>query len=129
MRSVAQKDTGPEMKLRKMLFRLGYRYRLHRSDLAGKPDIVFPGRNKVIFVHGCFWHGHSCRYGRLPKSRIAYWKRKIAENRRRDRRVLRRLRILGWEAMVVWQCQTKGERRIVARVRSFLGPPGRGRVR
>ncbi|WP_017940247.1 very short patch repair endonuclease [Zestomonas thermotolerans] len=125
MRAVKSADTGPEIAVRKMLHRLGYRYRLHRRDLPGTPDIVFPGRRKVVFVHGCFWHGHLCRYGRLPRSKIEYWQPKIEANRKRDVRKLRELRRAGWEALVVWQCELKHETRVVQKLVSFLGPSGR----
>ena len=107
MKSVKTADTGPEMTVRRMLHRLGYRYRLHAADLPGRVDLYFPSRRKAIFVHGCFWHGHSCKYGRLPKSRLDYWAPKIAANKRRDRRNLRQLQALGVETKVVWQCQLR----------------------
>ena len=86
MQSVGQKNTGPEWSVRRLLHRLGYRYRLHRKDLPGTPDIVFPSRRKAIFVHGCYWHGHGCKKGRLPKSNLDYWSPKIDSNKERDRR-------------------------------------------
>lgn len=107
MQSVRQKDTGPEQAIRKALFAAGYRYRLHRKDLAGSPDIVFPSRRKAIFVHGCFWHGHDCSKGRLPKSRLDYWGPKIEANQSRDRRNLDMLEAQGWHVLVVWQCELK----------------------
>jgi DNA mismatch endonuclease (patch repair protein) len=125
MRAVKSEDTGPEVAVRKMLHRLGYRYRLHRRDLPGTPDIVFPGRRKVVFVHGCFWHGHRCRYGWLPKSKLEYWQPKIEANRKRDVRKLRELRRAGWEVLVVWQCELKQETRVVQKLVSFLGHSGR----
>ncbi|HXG78538.1 MAG TPA: very short patch repair endonuclease, partial [Methyloceanibacter sp.] len=85
MKSVGTRDTGPEISVRRLLHSLGYRYRLYRSDLPGTPDLTFPKRHKVIFVHGCYWHGHGCEKGRLPKSKLAYWAPKIAANRARDR--------------------------------------------
>src|ERR1035438_3891223 len=96
MQSVGTRDTGPELKVRRLLFSLGYRYRLNAKKLPGRPDIVFPGRMKAIFVHGCFWHGHGCRKGRAPKSRIEYWKPKLKNNRRRDLAQSRALKTLGW---------------------------------
>lgn len=120
MSKVGQKNTKPELALRKALHRLGYRYRLHRRDLPGKPDLVFPSQRKVIFVHGCFWHGHACRWGQLPKSRPEYWKPKIETNKERDKRVLSQLGVSGWESMVVWQCDLRDLDDIVARVEAFL---------
>lgn len=117
---VGQRNTGPELALRQTLHALGYRYRLHRSSLPGRPDIVFPSRRRVIFVHGCFWHGHGCRWGKLPKSRVDYWQHKIETNREHDRDVLTRLSEAGWEALVVWQCEMKDIEATLNRVRTFL---------
>lgn len=122
MSSVGSKDTGPEMVVRKMLHGVGYRYRLHKRSLPGSPDIVFQRRKKVIFVHGCFWHGHGCRYGRLPKSKTEYWETKISANKERDAKNVTQLAKLGWEVLVIWQCQLKDietTRRIAI---EFLGP-------
>lgn len=105
MQSVRQKNTGPEQVIRKALFAAGFRYRLHRKDLPGSPDIVFPAQKKAIFVHGCFWHGHGCAKGRPSKSRIEYWGAKIEANRIRDDRNLSSLKALRWEVLVVWQCE------------------------
>lgn len=107
MASVGTRDTGPERKLRKALHNLGYRYRIAPKRLPGKPDLAFPRRRAVVFVHGCFWHGHACRYGKLPKSRLSYWRPKIAVNRLRDRRQRRQLKCQGWRVMTVWECQIK----------------------
>jgi len=124
MRQVKSKNTSPELRVRSLLHRMGYRFRLHRRDLPGAPDIVFPGRKKVIFVHGCFWHGHSCPRGsRLPKSNAEYWKKKIAKNKERDRRHIEELLDLGWEALVVWECEVKDIDSLSERLRGFLGPP------
>jgi DNA mismatch endonuclease (patch repair protein) len=120
MSSVGTKDTGPELAVRRMLHRLGYRYRLHRSNLPAKPDLVFPGRGKVILVHGCFWHGHGCRWGGLPKSKRDYWAPKIAANRARDARQRSQLTRAGWKTLVVWQCQLRDPTKAVARMRAFL---------
>ena len=106
MASVRQRDTGPEMIVRRLLHGLGYRYGQHRKDLPGRPDLVFAPRRKVVFIHGCFWHGHGCPKGRLPTSRVDYWGRKIAENKARDDRVLSALRACDWEPCVVWECET-----------------------
>jgi DNA mismatch endonuclease (patch repair protein) len=121
MASVSTHDTGPEIILRKALHALGFRYRTNYAALPGKPDIVFPKLRKVIFVHGCFWHGHACRWGRLPKSRLHYWAPKIAANHARDVRVLRLIKGEGWKALVVWQCQIRNLDKALPRVLKFLG--------
>ncbi|AQS48736.1 very short patch repair endonuclease [Thioclava nitratireducens] len=120
MSKVKQKNTGPEMVLRIALHALGYRYRLHRRDLPGSPDLVFPSRRRVIFVHGCFWHGHGCRWGKAPKSRTDYWLPKIKANKERDNRALTQLAENGWEAMVVWQCELRDPEPTIERVVAFL---------
>ena len=120
MQSVGSKDTGPEWLVRRLLFSSGYRYRLHRRDLPGSPDIVFQGRRKAIFVHGCFWHGHGCLKGRAPKSRTEYWGAKIAANRARDERNLMALHTLGWETLVLWQCELGDEQVLIQRLVSFV---------
>lgn len=107
MSLVRSNDTKPEWIVRHLVYNLGYRYRLHRKDLPGKPDLVFRPRQKVIFVNGCFWHGHRCRLGRMPKSRLDYWQNKIARNRARDTEHLRQLRRLDWSALVLWECQLR----------------------
>lgn len=107
MASVRSKNTKPEMRVRKTAHRIGYRYRLHRSDLPGKPDMVFPSRRIAMFVHGCFWHGHPCKRGdRMPASNVEYWREKIARNQRRDIANRLLLRELGWTPVVVWECET-----------------------
>lgn len=116
-------NTKPEIAVRSMLHRMGYRFRLHRRDLPGTPDIVLPGRSTAIFVHGCFWHGHACKRTKMPKSREDYWGEKIATNRRRDRRKRRQLRALGWNAIVVWECELKRPDRLAAKLRKALGGP------
>jgi DNA mismatch endonuclease (patch repair protein) len=120
MSSVGTKDTGPELLLRRMLHKAGYRYRLHPKKLPGRPDIVFPARRKVIFVHGCFWHSHGCSKGQPPKSRSEYWKPKLEANRQRDALRLRQLKDLGWSSMTVWQCELKDLAGMFRRVREFL---------
>jgi len=120
MASVGTKDTKPEMVLRRALFALGYRYRLHARDLPGRPDLVFRGRRKAIFVHGCFWHGHGCRWGRLPKTRLEYWEPKIGANKKRDERALAELDRLGWSSLVVWQCELREPEGLLERVDEFL---------
>lgn len=122
MSSVRSKDTGPELVVRKLLHGLSYRYRLHKRGLPGSPDIVFQKRKRVIFVHGCFWHGHRCRYGRLPKSKIEYWEPKIAKNQERDKMNIHRLEHLGWNVLVIWQCELKNIDSVRKRLIQFLGP-------
>lgn len=123
MQSVKGRDTGPEWTVRRLLHAAGYRYRLHVRKLPGSPDIVFPGRRKVVFVHGCFWHGHGCRIGRLPKSRLDYWEAKITLNRERDARKKAALEAEGWEVLVVWQCDLKDLATLESRLWTFLGAP------
>ena len=120
MAAVGTKDTGAERAVRSLVHRLGYRFSLRRTDLPGRPDLAFVSRRKVIFVHGCYWHGHSCRYGRLPKSRLAYWGPKIAANKARDRLQGNRLRRDGWSVLTVWQCQLKNVRLLETRIVRFL---------
>ena len=110
MARVRQKDTSPEVRLRKQLHATGLRYVLHPASLPGRPDLVFPKYQIAIFVHGCFWHGHNCRAGRPPTSNQSYWTEKIAANRARDARKATALRALGWRVATVWECQTKGVR-------------------
>lgn len=124
MSRIRGRDTKPELVIRKLLHRLGYRYRLHRKDLPGKPDIVFAKRHKVIFVHGCFWHGHTdkgCKLARTPKSRIEFWTAKVEYNRARDARNERALKSLGWQVMTLWECELKNLNPIQARLEKFLG--------
>jgi DNA mismatch endonuclease (patch repair protein) len=127
MSLVRSRDTKPEMAVRRALHRLGYRFRLHRKDLPGKPDLVFPRRKKVIFVHGCFWHGHDaagCKLARMPKSRQEFWEAKIRANSERDARSIEALKKLGWGVYVVWECELKGEQNIVNALRGFLDDEG-----
>src|ERR1700749_1114031 len=108
MRAVKSSDTAPELAVRSMVHRLGFRFRLHRKDLPGKPDLVFPGPRKVIFVHGCFWHGHDCARGaRMPKANAEYWRGKIGRNVARDAKHLVALKETGWHTAVVWECELK----------------------
>jgi DNA mismatch endonuclease (patch repair protein) len=127
MSRIRGKDTKPELAVRRMLHAMGYRFRLHRKDLPGRPDIVFPGRRKVIFVHGCFWHGHEgCRLAARPSTRADFWAAKIDGNRARDARNLASLRDAGWEAHVLWECGIEGHHdTLAARVSAFLGAAGR----
>lgn len=120
MSRVRGKDTKPEMAVRRLLHGLGYRYRLHRKDLPGKPDLVFPSRRKAVFVHGCFWHGHDCKYGKLPVSNVDYWRDKIERNKTRDANALHALGSLGWGAFVVWQCDIRDLERLEKALVDFL---------
>jgi DNA mismatch endonuclease (patch repair protein) len=121
MRRIRAKDTKPEMAVRSMVHRLGFRYALHRRDLPGNPDLVFPARGRVIFVHGCFWHGHTCRAGRnRPSSNQSYWTAKLNRNQARDAANRRRLRNLGWQTLVVWECELKDSDRLRARIARFF---------
>jgi DNA mismatch endonuclease, patch repair protein len=123
MRAVRSTDTRPELLVRKIIHRLGYRFRLHRKDLAGTPDIVFPARRKLIFVHGCFWHGHTCKRGaRLPKTNRVYWTKKIRRNTARDEEHLLRLKASGWRVMTIWECALKNKVSLSHRIERFLGP-------
>lgn len=129
MRAVRSKDTTPEMVVRRLVHQLGFRYRLHRKDLPGKPDLVFAGRRKAIFVNGCFWHGHDCSRGaRAPKENAEYWRQKIARNRARDQASLDGLVASGWTILTVWECETKMRDRqaLVTRLAGFLAGPVTG---
>lgn len=121
MARIRGKDTKPEIAVRRILHAMGYRFRLHRRDLPGTPDIVFPGRRKAIFVHGCFWHGHpGCRFARRPATRPEFWAEKIGGNQKRDRIVVARLRSLGWSVATVWECALRRPERVAARLHRFL---------
>jgi len=121
MSRVRHKDTGPEMIVRRLLHKAGYRYRLHVSNLPGRPDLVFPGRKKVIFVHGCFWHSHSgCPNARMPKSRTSFWQDKLEANRARDERHLQALEKAKWAVLVLWECELR-DPNLLARIQAFLG--------
>lgn len=123
MRQVKSKDTGPELKVRKIAHRLGYRYRLTGRRLPGSPDLVIASRRAAVFVHGCFWHGHEgCRHGRLPRSNLEYWAPKMAKNKERDARVVRELVAMGWRPLVLWQCQLDDEVAVERTLEDFLGP-------
>lgn len=122
MARVRSKNTTPELRVRRAAHRLGYRFRLHRSDLPGSPDLVFPGRRKAIFVHGCFWHRHArCKRTRTPKSRVDFWLTKFEANVRRDRQVRAQLRRAGWSVLVVWECETDDGPRLERTLSGFLG--------
>lgn len=120
MSRIRSTNTRPELLVRSLLHRLGYRFRLHRKDLPGTPDVVLPRLKMVIFVHGCFWHGHVCKLGKMPKSRTDYWGPKIDANRARDLRKKRELKALGWKVISIWECELreidKLERRLIKKL-------------
>lgn len=121
MRRIRSTDTQPEMVVRRLLHGAGFRYRLHRSDLPGRPDIVLPRYKVVVFVHGCFWHGHdACVDGHRPKSNSSYWNAKLEGNRQRDARNAQRLAELGWRRIVVWECHLKDREQLAKRVLSEI---------
>ncbi|MBI1404797.1 MAG: DNA mismatch endonuclease Vsr [Caulobacter sp.] len=121
MRRVKSRDTAPELKVRKALTTLGARYRLHRRDLPGKPDIVLPGRRLAIFVHGCFWHGHDCPRGsRVPKANRDYWLAKVARNRARDEASRAALETAGWRVETLWECQIRDQAALSGRLSALL---------
>ena len=124
MRRIRSKDMKPEMTVRSLAHQLGYRYRLHRKDLPGSPDLVFPSRKKVIFVHGCFWHGHedfNCIDGRRkPKSNLAYWLPKLARNKARDQEQIEKLEKSGWSTLTIWECQTRNLDDLTIKIEEFL---------
>lgn len=121
MQAVKGQDTTPERIVRSALHLLGCRFALHSADLPGKPDIVMPARRGIVFVHGCFWHGHTCAHGRRePATNVAYWRTKLERNRERDRRAIAALRRAGWRVLVVWECQTRVSARRNAHLRRFL---------
>jgi DNA mismatch endonuclease Vsr len=131
MRAIRSRDTRPEMAVRSLIHRMGYRFRLHRRDLPGSPDLVFPSRRKVIFVHGCFWHHHSdpsCRNAALPKTRADWWAAKLGANTARDAKQCSELAARGWGVMVVWECQVARPGGVARRVARFLGTPGRRKI-
>jgi len=124
MSRIRAKDTKPELVVRRLIHSLGYRYRLHKRDLPGWPDVVFSSRHAVIFVHGCFWHRHNCDAGaRSPKSRLTYWLPKLNGNKKRDKRNRSNLTRSGWRVLVIWECELANEKNLEAQVRKFLGPP------
>jgi DNA mismatch endonuclease, patch repair protein len=120
MSRIRSSDTKPEIAVRRLVHGMGYRYRLCVDDLPGTPDLVFSGRKKVIFVHGCFWHQHGCSQYRQPRSNLGFWEPKLAKNKIRDTKVKRNLRKLGWKSFVVWECQIKQPQRLVSRIQRFL---------
>ncbi|MBI1867744.1 MAG: DNA mismatch endonuclease Vsr [Methylocystis sp.] len=122
MRAVKSRDTAPERAVRKILWPFAPRYRLHRQDIPGNPDIAYVGKRLAIFVHGCFWHGHDCRRGaRMPKANAAYWQAKIARNRARDAAHREKLGAQGWRVLVVWECELKDPDALERKLRAFVG--------
>jgi DNA mismatch endonuclease (patch repair protein) len=129
MSRVRAKDTKPELMVRRLVHGMGYRYRLHDRRLPGSPDLVFRGRRKVIFVHGCFWHRHpdpTCKLARMPKSRQDFWEPKLEGNRERDERTHRELDRQGWKQMVVWECECRLTEQLANKIRAFLDDEGDG---
>lgn len=121
MQAIRRRDTLPELLVRRLAHRIGFRFRLHRSDLPGRPDITFPSRHKVVFVHGCFWHGHRyCRRARLPTKNASAWSAKIKANKARDRRVIIGLARLGWQSLVIWECETPNTKALEKKLKCFL---------
>jgi DNA mismatch endonuclease, patch repair protein len=121
MRAIKSHDTQPELIVRRLAHRMGYRFRLHRKDLPGRPDLVFPAKHKVIFVNGCFWHSHNCGgIARVPAQNTAYWDKKLARTIQRDRAALATLTALGWEVSVFWECELKNLKSVERRLRAFL---------
>lgn len=126
MSRIRGKDTKPELAVRRLAHSMGYRFRLHRRDLPGRPDLVFPRLRKVVFVHGCFWHQHpGCRYAYQPKSRVEFWKVKFAANAARDRSALAALNDLGWDTLVVWECETSDMGSLERELEAFLKKQGK----
>lgn len=126
MSRIRGKDTKPEMMVRRVLHALGYRYRVHVRSLPGVPDVVFARHKKVIFVHGCYWHRHNCRFGQvMPATRKRFWLKKLTKNQVRDQRTRRELRKDGWQVFVVWECQTRRMEWLVRRIVAFLEEPQR----
>lgn len=123
MGRIRSRDTTPELAVRKMLHGVGYRFRLNRKGLPGTPDIVFPSRRSALFVHGCFWHAHECKIGRIPKTRQDYWIPKLRRNRERDDENVAKLEAMGWRVATVWQCELKDKTPLALRLRIFLGEP------
>ncbi|MCA9939385.1 MAG: DNA mismatch endonuclease Vsr [Anaerolineales bacterium] len=121
MSRIRNADTKPEMTVRRLVFSMGYRYRLHAKDLPGHPDLVFRSRKKVIFVHGCFWHQHGCNHYRMPKSKQDFWLPKLNKNVERDQRTYHTLKLMGWDYLVIWECQLTNMDSIGRIIKDFLG--------
>lgn len=128
MSRIRGKDSKAEMIVRRLIHGMGYRYRLHAANLPGKPDLVFRKRRKVIFVHGCFWHRHDCHLGRIPKSRLDFWLPKLEKNRVRDDANRSTLAALGWDQLVIWECELKDREALKGRLAHFLGGLECGRL-
>ena len=127
MRAIRSKGMKPELAVRRLVHTMGYRYRLHRHDLPGRPDMVFPGRRKVIFVHGCFWHQHpdpDCKLAHRPRSNLEYWEPKLRRNQERGAAHRPRLAELGWDVLVIWECEVKAGHGLADRIRDFLADEG-----
>lgn len=122
MRQIRSRDMKPEMAVRQMVHKMGYRYQLHRRDLPGKPDLVFVSRRAVIFVHGCFWHQHDCEDGHNPKSNAGYWGAKLRRNVERDVACIAALQLSGWRILVIWECEARDRVTLRDKLVSFLGP-------
>ena len=121
MSRIRGKDTAPEIAVRRLVHRLGYRFRLHKQELPGCPDVVLPRHKKVIFVHGCFWHMHKCRYGKvIPQTRKKFWQTKRQANVARDRKNIKELEKLGWKVLVLWECQIRNTPKLSNRIKKFL---------
>ena len=128
MSLVRGKDTRPELAVRRMVYAMGHRYRLHPRHIPGAPDLAFAGRRKVIFVHGCFWHRHpGCSNTRTPKSNVSFWQTKLADNRRRDLGNQRRLAALGWRVLVIWECELRDIVEVRRKLKAFLTRKGETR--
>jgi DNA mismatch endonuclease (patch repair protein) len=121
MRRIRSKGTLPELVVRGLVHRMGFRFRLHRKDLPGKPDLEFASRRQVIFVHGCFWHAHACNIAHKPKSNTAYWGPKLQRNQARDKKHLKALAAQGWKPLVIWECEVKFEEELGKKLAAFLG--------
>jgi len=120
MARIRSKDTKPELAVRSLLHRLGYRFRLHRRDLPGTPDIVLPRHKKIVLVQGCFWHGHDCQLASSPKSNTRYWSEKIQKNKERDQRNIHALRDRGWTVIEIWECEVRRACGLERRLLDFL---------
>jgi DNA mismatch endonuclease (patch repair protein) len=122
MKNIRSKNTAPELTVRKYIYSLGYRYRIHYKKLPGRPDIVFPSINKVIFVHGCFWHQHkrNCLSQHKPKSNSKYWEEKFEKNIERDKRNLKELKKMGWDVLIIWECESKKIEKLKSKIIKHL---------
>lgn len=120
MARIMAKNTQPEWIVRRLMHGMGFRYRLHRRNLPGSPDLIFPSKKKAVFVHGCFWHAHGCKIGRPPKSRPEFWLPKLARNKERDELNDERLRALGYDVLTVWQCETRRPEELAPKLRAFM---------